>query len=956
MAIGSYIFFPWVREGLVGAITVQDDAGLKDRVSLNVQVSVNNNTPVGTTTVRLYGPGDVVGFDHRMIIRTEPKHLAQNFETNYFPFVEFDRPDFPWLFTPARANGNHLRPWISLIAVEKDKAKITTDSSRPLPVLHVEAGGGLPDLGESWAWAHSQIIDTGGDRADALTNRPELNLSRLLCPRELSENKSYYACIVPAFESGRRAGLGERIDDQVSSEAPLQPAWTDSAGSIDLPIYYHWEFSTGPTGDFESLVRKLKPRHLDPKKVGKRKMKVPKPTVFYAMLEGALRPVQPDQVEAQDADLIKFRDSLSILLNNPATFSGNSQDFGEMPILPPIYGRWHAANKVLSSDKNICKEWLRELNTDPRHRAVAAFGTKIVQMKQEQLMASAWEQVEDIERVNQALRQAQLARESMNTIYRDQITKFPSGTFLQITSPVHSRIQLPYGGATVYSEIRNSSIPMDILKGAFRRLVRPRGPVIRKLEKATPGKIFDITELLAKLDDSADLLENKILSEDAVPDGMGTTKVDMDADDIRCDMPFCVLVRNHLNSLNPSKLEGEEHHHHILASIKEVLIVNLDPEKSLPKRWRFRIEFPATWAPEDPLEPVMAAPDFPTPMYKPLAELSQDLILPGIEHVLPDTITALETNPGFIRSYMVGLNHEMSSELLWREFPTDQRGTSFRQFWDPSGRFPAPEDPDESKDIDLITNWQKNMELEKKLDSEKSTTDSDKQESSIVLLIRGELLRRYPTAVIYMTRAEWTDVDAEGNPVKPYRKPESLPIDPATEHPEKYPIFRGTLLPDITFFGFSLGVEEAIGNQDRQQNNPGWFFVIQQPPTEPRFGLDATDSSKWACPTCQSVKEYDSPGNCPCGTALKMSSEWENLSWENIETQDGYIYLSRGIKKETFSPPGDDYTRWSPASHSAVLAEEVTLQGPFRIAIHASDLEAQVSEGTDSKKNILVKI
>ena len=31
---------------------------------------------------------------------------------------------------------------------------------------------------------------------------------------------------------------------------------------------------------------------------------------------------------------------------------------------------------------------------------------------------------------------------------------------------------------------------------------------------------------------------------------------------------------------------------------------------------------------------------------------------------------------------MVGLNHEMARELLWREYPTDQRGSYFRQFWD----------------------------------------------------------------------------------------------------------------------------------------------------------------------------------------------------------------------------------------------------------------------------------
>ena len=34
---------------------------------------------------------------------------------------------------------------------------------------------------------------------------------------------------------------------------------------------------------------------------------------------------------------------------------------------------------------------------------------------------------------------------------------------------------------------------------------------------------------------------------------------------------------------------------------------------------------------------------------------------------------------------MVGLNHEFARELLWREYPTDQRGSYFRQFWDVRG-------------------------------------------------------------------------------------------------------------------------------------------------------------------------------------------------------------------------------------------------------------------------------
>ena len=80
-------------------------------------------------------------------------------------------------------------------------------------------------------------------------------------------------------------------------------------------------------------------------------------------------------------------------------------------------------------------------------------------------------------------------------------------------------------------------------------------------------------------------------------------------------------------------------------------------------------------------ETVMMAPSFPQPMYEPLKEQSQDLLLPGLDTVLPDTVLGLRTNRAFVEAYMVGLNFEMGRELLWRGFPTDQRGTYFRHFW-----------------------------------------------------------------------------------------------------------------------------------------------------------------------------------------------------------------------------------------------------------------------------------
>src|SRR5206468_2747034 len=79
-----------------------------------------------------------------------------------------------------------------------------------------------------------------------------------------------------------------------------------------------------------------------------------------------------------------------------------------------------------------------------------------------------------------------------------------------------------------------------------------------------------------------------------------------------------------------------------------------------------------------------------------LRDAAPELLLPGVDKVPADTVALLETTPRLIEAYMVGLNHELSRELLWREYPTDLRGTWFRQFWDVRDQ---PGDPEALKDI-----------------------------------------------------------------------------------------------------------------------------------------------------------------------------------------------------------------------------------------------------------------
>jgi hypothetical protein len=241
-----------------------------------------------------------------------------------------------------------------------------------------------------------------------------------------------------------------------------------------------------------------------------------------------------------------------------------------------------------------------------------------------------------------------------------------------------------------------------------------------------------------------------------------------------------------------------------LGNLRDVLGAALHPSITLVESMihRIRIHPSVFWQAADPLEPIMPAPEFPQPMYAPLRDLSQEWILPGISQVEPDTLAVLLTNQRFVESYMVGLSHEMARELLWNEYPTDQRGTYFRQFWDHRGYVPGPNetfDPEAFRDIRVIHGWPKNGQL-----GANSPRRPPPGGQHLVLLVRGELIRRYPNVIVYAARS--TDLAAD----------------------ELHPVFSGRIGADVGFYGFELTVNDVRGN-------PGWFFVLQEQPAEPRL-------------------------------------------------------------------------------------------------------------------------
>ena len=946
---GTYSFLPWVRQGIATAIRAVDTLGpgVAGHASLPVTLRVNDRQDAEVSSeVRLYGPGNIVGIDRLQIIRTDPQSFTTGFEPNYFPAIEFDRPDFPWLFTPAAANQQgKFRPWLCLIAVEiRDGVSIESVPGQPLPTITVTKGE-LPNLSESWAWAHTQVVSSGdsasSDTLEALlAENSQQTISRLLCPRRLEPNTRYYACLVPAFEAGRKAGLGQQLT--ADDEAELAPAWpSDGESPVTLPVYYHWEFGTGVGGDFESLLRLLEWRPL-PSGVGARDMEVADlgpliPDAGVLGLEGALRPPGARPVdEVPDG----FEDGLRSILNRAAS----PQDGSGPLVAPPIYGSWHATQHTVPAGEDP-PNWLRILNLDPRHRAAAGFGTLVVQDNQEQLMASAWEQVGQISPANQALRQAQFARETERAVHEKRLANMTAEMLFRVTGPVHARVRT--SRQTLYERVRQSCLPEAADSAAFRRILRPRGSAGRQTLASGEGRARPVVEQLA----SGELV---VAPSRPPPSGVASPQnalTELEDGEIRevleeesgavagpeQSAAFQGAAQQHQAYFERALSIGEPGPKPALqiADVGQSLLERLDPDKTVPERVSARLgsrEDLGQIEP-DPVGEIMVPPRFPQPMYEALRDLSQDLLLPGLEHVPPNTVTLLETNPPFVEAYMVGLNHEMGRELLWREYPTDQRGTYFGSFWASRGAAARREGElaeaeqalrllldldlrlelagqDTSHLQSLIEDTvQRVRELEAngtpkpihKWDPENSLGENSLAggaEDRLVLLLRGELLRRYPTAVVYAVEAKRSE---DGTRRELGDK-------------ELHPLFQGTMKPDITFLGFDLTEEEARGTTD-PADPPGWFFVIQQQPTEPRFGLD------------EATGFGGDPGEL---------GDWNELSWGHlVPDEPSFQTLSYVSVVGRLAGLRLDSAEWGlNAAHMAYI----TLQRPVRIAVHADDV------------------
>ncbi len=321
----------------------------------------------------------------------------------------------------------------------------------------------------------------------------------------------------------------------------------------------------------------------------------------------------------------------------------------------------------------------------------------------------------------------------------------------------------------------------------------------------------------------------------------------------------------------------------------------------------------------------MAYPVFDVPTYRTLLDVSVDSLVPNLSLLPPNSITLLANNREFIESFLVGLNHEMARELLWREYPTDQRGTPFRQFWDPVATLPVPNETagqrrERGYDIPPIHEWPPATRLG---DNENRQPDDPRpggpQRDDLVLVVRGELLKKYPTAAIYAQRAQFP-----GNDPSLPRELVDLPIDglPSPEQ-VRLPRYEAKVEPDIYLLGFDLDADEALGTPGV---DPGWFFVLKERPGDPRFGVD------------------DGPP-----THVEV---WNDLTWDDVDPgRSGFLELDPAVQVALgdFDHSGDDREKedqraedenlplWFSGLGSADLAY-ILFQVPVMVAVHAQEM------------------
>jgi hypothetical protein len=784
------LFHGWKRSmAASGAALIE--GRLRGRLELTLSELVPSGQRPQTRRLHyhLMGPADVAGLRPGAVTSTYPAPGAVGVETTKSPYAELAEPDLPWRYSldplPVPAQG--MKPWLVLVVgtteelwqVRGGQITFTAAVANDLP------------LARSKRWAHLQVHNGH-------------EVVRLLCPRKLVPNRDYVAAIVPAYDENGDPAWGENL-----------PA----DATVTSPVYHWWHFRTTDTvEDFRSLALKIAARPVAPEdRLGFAPLAyhlddadppfTPMPEVGGALTASAAAPPVEQPV----------LDHLALLRSDAHT---RTDSLGRPIVRMPRYGEpW------LTDEQRESLAWSKALNEDPRHRGVAGLGLWAGIEWQELIVEAATRQLGALQIAAQRIR-ALTAGLAANGHLWEQRRPQDRHQRLMLFGPSLARMVTERG--TVLEQVAgtNRPLPPALFSSAARRVLRPGGArarwvargalnparVVRAandcdLIKATPRSLkgvphadvfeqtfdFRFDELLAggehipfefpEGDDSffdltaPDSAEaGQVFAFPTFDDRLGMSSEESGG---RLD----VLLDGARLALEAPERPCRKVR---LERLVDALDRAIDPTTGMSLVVR-RVLNLITGLDDQPLTPPELCPDFDLPAWKYLRDRDKNWLLPGMDKLAPDSLVAVQTNPAFVDAFLTGLNQQALSELRWRNVPIATGCTPLRRFWE---RLNQAGDG-KGTDIVGIARWAGQPEATPLGDSAHQTPEA--QGTDLVLVFRTELFYRYPSTLVYLSPRKDDDPDWQGEPDR--------------TKPRITPTFPGVIAPDISYFGFAVGVD-----------------------------------------------------------------------------------------------------------------------------------------------------
>ena len=932
-------FAAWAQTALARSVGVVDTFGPLGTAEVRpvVQVRGPEAFEVEGPPLRLVGPDAVAGLDPAVVGRMDPPPGATAVEDNYLASVELRSPELPWLLTPARAGGDdRLRPWIVLVVVEAPAA-----TAEPIAVLDVTTDE-LPDLRNSWAWAHVQLPAADATPPPGLQGLVGQALARLVCPRRLAPGRHYRACIVPAFVP---AGDGHAMAWDVTTPGPVR-----------LPVLHQWVFSTAAeSGDFEDLVARLEPADLStlpgfgartidlsdpwpglPGAAGQPPHE-PNPPHTIAV-QGAMRPVSdpplgtsaPPTTPELEALAERLRRHVEAPADRLARTAAAGDETGA--VAPPLWGGRHRGRDRVDpppvDGAPAHPDWVARLNRSVANRIAAGLGAEYVRANQEMLMAAAWDQLGAVREANRLRAVAELASAVAVSTHRRHVQALTAGELVGLAAPAAARARTA-GGSTLAAEVAVSPLPDAVASAAFARFLRPAGRVARAsgtgldsvverglrgaVQVPAPAPVLARLQVDAAVPGDGDVAGTAATARAAVDGTAAAWQV------VRARTVGQVATVNGLGDAGQAAtaavdavgaLDALAVRTGDVATLRTVLAPQLTTVAETMSSLAAHVAGGVPGADGRAVTPLgvqIAAPDLRGRLVAALAPgdtiarrlagritMPPALERPGLEPVMaspdfpvPAALTLLATDQEWFvpgvggfptnRVTLLEPNNVFIESYLVGLNHEAQRELRWREY--PTDGRGTPfrrfwPRPDGGLDVAPMHEWGFRLGDNLELGAE----------GMAVVLVRGDVIRRFPDLVVAAAPPA-----AAGAPDP----------DPASW---VVPLVLLRLDESTAAYAFEIDADEL-----RAPRPGGWWFVFQEHSYRIRFGFDRSDTTPFA--------------------------RWEDLGWPSVP-MDGRGFALAGAP---LPPPSADTTgaRWDT---DAADVARITLQKPFRVAVHASSL------------------